>query len=135
MASTEPRNRLSHAKRYALGYFWNDGRYDDDSQRRRPNPPVLPVDYSRRPRTCRRRIWTQARLANGEPARWGYGWQVERVEGRTIVSHGGGTAGFSCWYRRDVSRPLSTIMLTNQNGRADPKTMTDALLRVMETTG
>jgi CubicO group peptidase (beta-lactamase class C family) len=76
----------------------------------------------------RRRMWTPAKLRDGGPAGWGYGWQVETRNGRTIVAHGGGTAGFSCWYRRDTTALLSTIVLTNQNGRADPKTMTDALL-------
>jgi CubicO group peptidase (beta-lactamase class C family) len=150
MTSTRPRNRLSRAKKYAAGHFWDGSRYDDDPPRSAPGSTwsaggllstaadmnrwsqaldsgkILSVDV-------RRRMWTPARLANGEPAGWGYGWEVETIAGRTVVSHGGGTAGFSCWYRRDVSRPLSTIVLTNQNGRADPKTMTDALLAAMAT--
>lgn len=151
MASTGPRNRLSHATRYASGHFWDGNRYDDDPPRSAPgstwsaggllstaadmNRWSLALDSGRiLSMDVRRRMWTQARLANGAPAGWGYGWQIETIEGRTIASHGGGTAGFSCWYRRDVSRPLSTIVLTNQNGRADPKTMTDALLKALATT-
>lgn len=151
MTSTGPRNRPSRAKRHASGHFWDGSRYDDDPPRSAPgstwsaggllstaadmNRWSLALDGGKiLSMDVRRRMWTQAHLANGEPAGWGYGWQVETVEGRTIVSHGGGTAGFSCWYRRDVSRPLSTIVLTNQNGRADPKTMTEALLRAMATT-
>jgi hypothetical protein len=77
-------------------------------------------------------MWRRASLSNGQPAGWGFGWEVDEVNGRTIVSHGGGTAGFSCWYRRDLDEPLSTIVLTNQNGRADPKVMTDALLKAIK---
>lgn len=151
MTSTGPRNRLSHAKRYASGHFWDGSRYDDDPPRSAPgstwsaggllstsadmNRWSLALDGGKiLSLDIRRRMWTQARLANGAPAGWGYGWQIETIEGRTVVSHGGGTAGFSCWYRRDVSRPLSTIVLTNQNGRADPKTMTNTLLKALAAT-
>lgn len=151
MTSTGPRNRLSPAKAYASGHFWDGSRYDDDPPRSAPGATwsaggllSTAADMNRWSQALdsgkilsmdvRRRMWTQARLANGNPAGWGYGWQVETADGRTVVSHGGGTAGFSCWYRRDVSRALSTIVLTNQNGRADPKTMTDALLNFVTTT-
>ena len=150
MSSTGPRNRLSHAKKYASGHFWDGSRYDDNPPRSAPgstwsaggllstvadmNRWSLAFDRGKiLSMDVRRRMWTPAHLANGEPAGWGYGWQVETVEGRTVVSHGGGTAGFSCWYRRDVSRPLSTIVLTNQNGRADPEAMTNTLLKALAT--
>lgn len=78
--------------------------------------------------SSRARMWRLAPLADGAPSGWGYGWMVEVVEGRTVVSHGGGTAGFSCWLRRDVERRLTSIVLTNQNGLADPLEMTGQLL-------
>lgn len=148
MSSTGPSNRVRNPRRYASGHFWNGSRYDDNPPRSAPgstwsaggllstaadiNRWSVALDRGKiLSSDVRRRMWAPARLANGQPAEWGYGWQVETVDGRTIVSHGGGTAGFSCWYRRDVTQSLSTIVLTNQNGRADPKAMTDRLLALM----
>lgn len=148
MRSTGPRDRLRHLSRLASGRFWSGDAWDE-------HPPVsapgstwaaggllstasdmnrwsIALDRGQiLSSEVRRNMWKPATLANGTPAGWGYGWLVEAEGARTIVSHGGGTAGFSCWYRRDVSAELSTIVLTNQNGRADPKTMTDALLASM----
>ena len=149
MSSTGPRDRIPCRNRCASGHFWSEGRYDDD-------PPLsaagstwaaggllstvadinrwsVALDQGRILSSgVRRKMWRSASLSNGQPAGWGFGWEVDEVDGRTIVSHGGGTAGFSCWYRRDLDEPLSTIVLTNQNGRADPKVMTDALLKAIK---
>lgn len=143
MRSTGPRGR-HRPERLATGHFWDAGRYDEPpysapgstwsaggllSTAADLNRWSIALDQGKiLSAEARRRMWTPATLLNGQPAGWGYGWEVEAVEGRTIVAHGGGTAGFSCWYRRDTTALLSAIVLTNQNGRADPKTMTDALL-------
>ncbi len=147
MRSTGPRGR-QRPERLANGHFWDGGRYDEPpysapgstwsaggllSTAADLNRWSIALDQGNiLSAGARRRMWTPATLLNGEPAGWGYGWEVETVEGRTIVAHGGGTAGFSCWYRRDTAALLSTIVLTNQNGRADPKTMTNALLSALE---
>jgi CubicO group peptidase (beta-lactamase class C family) len=147
MTSTGPRTFLPQLQRYASGHFWDGSRYDDDPPRSAPgstwsaggllstaadiNRWSVALDRGLLSADVRSRMWQPARLANGEPAGWGYGWEVETEGDRTIVSHGGGTAGFSCWYRRDTMAPLSTIVLTNQNGRADPKTMTETLLSLL----
>ncbi|MBQ1500771.1 MAG: beta-lactamase family protein [Sphingomonas sp.] len=152
MRSTGPRNRLKPGARMASGHFWNDDRFDDNPPASAPGSTwaaggllstaadmarwSIALDHGRiLGSAARRAMWQPALLADGRPAGWGYGWQVETAGGRTIVSHGGGTAGFSCRYRRDLSEPLSTILLTNQNGRADPKTMTDALLAAIRAEG
>lgn len=128
----------------ASGYFWDDNRYEATpygapgstwsaggllSTAADLNRWSIALDQGNiLSAEVRRRMWSPAKLLNDEPAGWGYGWEIEIVDGRTIVAHGGGTAGFSCWYRRDTAALVSTIVLTNQNGRADPKMMTDALL-------
>lgn len=76
----------------------------------------------------RERMWRPATLQDGSPAGWGHGWVVEGNAPGRVVAHGGGTAGFSCWLRRDLSRELTTVVLTNQNGRADPLEMTNRLV-------
>lgn len=146
MTSTGPRNRIKSESRIAVGYFWDGNAFDNATPIAAPGSTwaagglissvgdidrwSLAIDKGRvLSGAVRRKMWQEAKFNNGRPAGWGYGWQIETVDGRLIVSHGGSTAGFSCWYRRDVSRSLSTIVCTNQNGRADPKAMTDILLR------
>lgn len=145
MASTGPRSRVDHRNRYADGHFWDGTRFDNDPPQTAPGSTFsagglvscaedmdlwsIALDRGRLlSAEIRRQMWRQAHLRNGEPAGWGYGWQIETRDGRTIVSHGGGTAGFSCWYQRDLSVPLSTIVMTDQNGRADPQAITNNLL-------
>lgn len=148
MTSTGPSDRMKRPDRRASGHFWEGEKYEVDPPRSAPGSTwsaggllstardiarwSIALDrYAILSENVRRQMWTPAHLSNGQPAGWGYGWEIETDGGRTIVAHGGGTAGFSCWYRRDVSRSLSTIVLTNQNGRADPQTMTTALLARM----
>lgn len=76
----------------------------------------------------RERMWRPATLSDGSLAGWGFGWVVEDHLGGRVVAHGGGTAGFSCWLRRDLAMDLTTVVLTNQNGRADPLEMTNQLV-------
>ncbi|ESQ81688.1 hypothetical protein AEAC466_20550 [Asticcacaulis sp. AC466] len=145
MTSTGPRNRVKTGTRLASGHFWDGTAYDTAPPRAAPGSTwaaggllssvadidrwSIALDEGRiLTPALRQKMWRPATLNNGSPAGWGYGWQVELIDGRTIVSHGGSTAGFSCWYRRDLSQTLSTIVMTNQNGLADPKAMTEALL-------
>ena len=145
MMSTGPRQRLKNNASLAAGHFWNGsdfeqtapvssravwsagGLYSTAADINRwsvalDQGHILTADE-------RNAMWTSAPLANGQPSGWGYGWEVKRESGRTVVSHGGGTEGFSCWYRRDLSRDLSIIVLTNQNGKADPRLMVEDLRR------
>lgn len=143
MRSTGPRSGQP-PERLASGHFWDDNRYEASpysasgstwsaggllSTAADLNRWSIALDQGKiLSAEVRRRMWTPAKLLNDEPAGWGYGWEIEIVDGRTIVAHGGGTTGFSCWYRRDTAALVSTIVLTNQNGRTDPKMMTDLLL-------
>lgn len=148
MDRTGPRDRLRLDANWAKGRFWTDDAWDD-------NPPVSAPgalfaagglsstarDLARwavaldrgallAPR-ARDRMWRPAALADGTAAGWGHGWMVEQDASGTVVSHGGGTAGFSCWMRRDIETPLTTIVLTNQNGRADPLMMTNQMVTAL----
>lgn len=146
MTRTGPRGRLRLDANHAGGRFWNGEVWND-------HPPIsaagstfsaggllstardltrwaIAIDHGvvLTPH-ARRQMWRPAYLADGAPAGWGHGWVVERDDdGHVIVAHGGGTAGFSCWFRRDIDAELTTVVLTNQNGRADPLTMTGQLL-------
>jgi serine-type D-Ala-D-Ala carboxypeptidase/endopeptidase len=43
----------------------------------------------------------------------GLGWQLGKVEGRTLVIHGGGTGGFSTYIGFDPDKRVGFVMLTN----------------------
>ncbi|MBW3569924.1 MAG: serine hydrolase [Gemmatimonadetes bacterium] len=66
------------------------------------------------------------RFADGRTG--GLGWGVRSEQGRTIVSHGGGTAGFRTQVGFDPERRIGFVMLTNSGGFQDDIGM-DFLLR------
>lgn len=57
------------------------------------------------------------RFADGRAG--GLGWGVRTEDGRTIVSHGGGTAGFNTLIAFDPERRTGFVMLTNTGGFDD----------------
>ncbi|MDQ8028858.1 MAG: serine hydrolase domain-containing protein [Brevundimonas sp.] len=148
MTRTGPRGRIRPDSNMASGRFWDGESWNDHPPISAPGSTFSAGGLTSTARDltrwaaaidrgavlsphARRRIWRPAHLADGSPAGWGYGWVVEQVEGRTLASHGGGTAGFSCWFRRDIEAELTTVVLTNQNGRADPLEMTDQVLAAL----
>jgi CubicO group peptidase (beta-lactamase class C family) len=61
-------------------------------------------------------MWTPARLNKGEETGYGFGWQVGKVNGHRLVSHGGGIPGFATELSRFVDDRLTVIVLTNAQG-------------------
>jgi D-alanyl-D-alanine carboxypeptidase len=58
-------------------------------------------------------MWTATKLGNGETADYGFGWQVERVNGHRLIGHGGGIPGFATFIARFVDDKLTVIVLCN----------------------
>jgi D-alanyl-D-alanine carboxypeptidase len=67
-------------------------------------------------RSTLEQMWTPTKLTKGEPANYGFGWEVSKVNGHRLVSHGGGIPGFSTYLARFVDDNLSVIVLTNEDG-------------------
>jgi D-alanyl-D-alanine carboxypeptidase len=61
------------------------------------------------------RMWTPTPLKKGEPAGYGFGWQIDKVNGHRRVSHGGGIPGFSTEISRFVDDKLTVIVLANSD--------------------
>jgi CubicO group peptidase (beta-lactamase class C family) len=61
-------------------------------------------------------MWTPVRLKNGQPYPYGYGWEVERLGGRRMITHAGlsGTE-----YTILPDDRLTIIVLTNLGGYLD----------------
>jgi D-alanyl-D-alanine carboxypeptidase len=58
-------------------------------------------------------MWMPLKLNNGETRKYGFGWNVDAVEGHKNIGHGGSTSGFSTSIQRFPDDRLAVIMLSN----------------------
>jgi hypothetical protein len=65
--------------------------------------------------SLREQSWTPAVLKDGKATTYGFGWQVDRVNGHARVSHGGGIPGFSTQIMRFPDDRLTVIVLSNSD--------------------
>ena len=64
-------------------------------------------------------MWTPTKTSKGGMADYGFGWQVDKVNGHRLIAHGGGIPGFSTQLSRYPDDRLTVIVLTNAgNGSA-----------------
>ena len=67
------------------------------------------------------RAFTSYRLSDGKATDYGYGWDVEKVQGETAIGHGGGINGFSTHALRFPDQKVFVAVLTNSDsGPANP---------------
>ena len=61
------------------------------------------------------RIWTIYPLNNGKPnpAHYGFGWEINTMNGHKVIEHSGAWQGFTCDISRYVDDNLSVVVLTN----------------------
>lgn len=57
--------------------------------------------------------WTPAKLNNGKPTSYGYGWQVDTRNGHRTMYHGGSWQGFKAFLARYPDDKLSVAVLAN----------------------
>lgn len=58
-------------------------------------------------------MWTPVNLNDGKTRKYGFGWNVDAVEGHKNIGHGGSTSGFSASIQRFPDDQLAVIILTN----------------------
>ena len=58
-------------------------------------------------------MWTPVKLNDGKTRKYGFGWNVDAVEGHKNIGHGGSTSGFSASNQRFPDDRLAVIILTN----------------------
>jgi CubicO group peptidase (beta-lactamase class C family) len=67
------------------------------------------------------RAFTSYRLADGKATGYGYGWDVNKVQGQTAMGHGGGINGFTTHALRFPDQKVYVAVLTNSDaGPANP---------------
>ena len=64
------------------------------------------------------RMWTPAKLRNGQPNKdgYGFGWFIEEKRGHRVISHDGAWQGFKSAIARYVNDQLTVVVLTNLAG-------------------
>lgn len=62
------------------------------------------------------RAFTAYTLADGKSTLYGYGWQVEQLQGTPMIAHGGGINGFSTYALRLPEQKVFVAVLNNTDG-------------------
>ena len=60
-------------------------------------------------------MWTPVRLNNGATQAYGFGWDLDPLQGHQNIGHSGSTSGFSASLQRFPKEGLAVIVLTNSN--------------------
>jgi CubicO group peptidase (beta-lactamase class C family) len=60
-------------------------------------------------------MWTIARLNNGNEnsGNYGFAWAIDKINGHTVIEHGGAWQGFTTQIARYVNDKLTVVVLTN----------------------
>jgi hypothetical protein len=58
-------------------------------------------------------MWTPASLSDGTTCRYGFGWELDSLQGRRLVHHSGGMPGARAEFARLVDDGLTIILLMN----------------------
>ncbi|HVX45474.1 MAG TPA: serine hydrolase domain-containing protein [Mycobacteriales bacterium] len=79
-----------------------------------------------------REAWTPARLRNGDPVDYGFGWAITRRDGHVGFEHGGGINGFTSYALRIPERRLFIAVLLNSVGDIAPGVLVDRIYDLIE---
>jgi CubicO group peptidase (beta-lactamase class C family) len=74
-------------------------------------------------------MWTPVRLTDGGASGYGFGWQLDSLDGHWRVHHGGSLPGFRAEMARFPNDSLTVIVLTNGDG-ASPGVITRDVARI-----
>ena len=68
------------------------------------------------------RMWTIYPLNNGygNPGHYGFGWEINTINGHVVTEHSGLSEGFTCQISRYVDDNLTVVVLTNLDSHAHP---------------
>jgi CubicO group peptidase (beta-lactamase class C family) len=144
MMATRTTTTTDLVPRRARGYAWTENTYVNapDLLALRPSGAFLSTVldlakwdaalYESRvlSKASRDMMWTPVRLTGGASQTFGYGfgWQLDSVDGHWRVHHGGSLPGFRAEMARFPNDSLTVIVLTNADG-AQPEAIAKAVAR------
>ena len=137
MRATRATNATALVRNRADGYEWAKGQMQnaDAWVAVRPSGALLStvVDLAKWDaaldtdrilhRSTREQMWTPVALNDGTAHPYGFGWNLDTVEGHKVVRHGGSLPGFRATLGRFVDDKVTVIVLTNGDAAS-----TDAFL-------
>jgi D-alanyl-D-alanine carboxypeptidase len=143
MTATRPTTTTALVPHRARGYTWRDGEYQNAPELLavRPSGAFLSTvldlvrwdaaldDDKILSDASRRQMWTPARLADGSSSPYGFGWNLDTVDGHRRVNHGGSLPGFRAEMARFPDDALTVIVLTNSDG-AQPEQIAAGIARI-----
>lgn len=114
----------------AHGYVWRDSSYTNAFEflALRPSGAFLSTVldlakwdaalYKDLPLTAasRREMWAPFKLTDGQMSKYGFGWQLDSLDGHWNVHHGGALPGFRAEMSRFPDDSLTVIVLANADG-------------------
>jgi CubicO group peptidase (beta-lactamase class C family) len=66
--------------------------------------------------SSKEQMWTSAKLNNGKPTGYGFGWFLETLNGHKLIGHPGSTSGFAAANLRFPDDGLAVVVLCNSGG-------------------
>jgi D-alanyl-D-alanine carboxypeptidase len=143
MTATRTTTTTDLVRNRARGYAWRDSRYVNAPEYRalRPSGAFLSTVldlakwdaalYEDRvlTKSSRTAMWAPVRLTDGATYGYGFGWQLDSLDGRWRVFHGGSLPGFRAQMMRFPNDSLTVIVLTNADG-ANPVVIARDVARI-----
>ena len=80
-------------------------------------------------KASREAMWVPMRLTGGGMSNYGFGWELDSLDGHWVVHHGGSLPGFRSEMARFPRDSLTVIVLTNADG-ADPDDIARGVARL-----
>lgn len=144
MNATRTTTTTALVPRRARGYTWRDNGYQNAAEflALRPSGAFLSsvLDLVRweaaltadkvLTRASREQMWKPARLNDGSASAYGFGWELDSVDGHRRVHHGGSLPGFRAELALFPEDGLSVILLTNADGQSQPDVMAAGVARI-----
>lgn len=148
MSATRTTTTTTLVPRRARGYIWRDENYQNAQEFMavRPSGAFLSTvrDLARwdaalyqdrvLTQASREEMWKATRLDGGAVSGYGFGWQLDTVDGHRRVHHGGSLPGFRAEMARFPDDRLTVIVLTNADGAA-PEEIAAGVARIYLSSG
>ncbi len=76
-------------------------------------------------------MWTPVRLNGGQEKPYGFGWTVRKVNGQSVIEHGGAWQGFKSFIARYPSAKLTVIAFAN-SANTNPARLANGVAEVFD---